>query len=93
MSRVTHSEPGLPMVHPDLCTFTKIRCVDILRFFYTSRFVQFVHKGERDRWIDYRVYKRRTENDRKHGKFVAAKRGSHLLLGSPCLQRYDGSAS
>ena len=34
------------------------RCVDILRLFYTLRFVQFWHKGKRDRWIDYRVFKR-----------------------------------
>ena len=49
--------------------------------------MQFGHKGKRDRWIDYRVFKRRPKNGSKHGEFVANKRGSHLFLGSPCLLR------
>ena len=42
---------------------------------YTSRFVQFRHKLNYDRWIDYRVFKRRSKNDSKLGR--------HLLLVSP----------
>ena len=49
--------------------------------------MQFGHKGKRDRWIDYRVFKRRPKNGSRHGEFVANKRGSHLFLGSPCLLR------
>ena len=55
------------------------------------RFVHIWHKGKRDRWIDYRVFKRWPKNGGKHGEFVAAKRGSHLLLSSPwqkkCLMK------
>ena len=50
-------------------------------FLYTLRFVQFGHTGKRDRWIDYRVLKRRPKN--------GSKQGSHRLLGSPCLQSHD----
>ena len=30
---------------------------------YTLRFVQFGHKGKHDRWIDYRVFKRRSNEE------------------------------
>ena len=34
-------------------------------------------------------FKRLPNNGSKHGKYVAAKQRSHLLLGSPCLQSHD----
>ena len=51
--------------------------------------MHFGHKGKRNRWTDYHVFKRQPKNGGKHGEFVAAQRGRHLLLGSPCLQSHD----
>ena len=34
--------------------------------------MQFGHKGKRDSWIDYRVFKQWPKNWSKHGEFVAA---------------------
>ena len=62
-------------IHQDLYIYIKI-CIYTSRFvyiqqdsyiyfkicIYTLRFVQFGHKGKHDRWIDYRVFKRRPKN-------------------------------
>ena len=61
-------------IQQDSCIYIKIRI-------YTLRFVQFGHEGKHDRWIDYRVFKRRSKN--------GSKWGSHLLLASPCLQSHE----
>ena len=45
-------------IHQDSYVYIKI-CI------YTLRFVQFRHKGKHDRWIDYRVFKRRSKNGSK----------------------------
>ena len=45
-------------IHQDSYIYSKI-CI------YTLRFVQFGHKGKHDRWIDYRVFKRRSKNGSK----------------------------
>ena len=41
-------------IHQGSYIYIKIRI-------YKSRFVQFGHKGKHDRWIDYRVFKRRSK--------------------------------
>lgn len=38
-------------------------------FLYTLRFVQFGRKGNRDRWINYRVFKWLPRNGSKQGEF------------------------
>ena len=61
-------------IHQDSKIYSKIRIytsrfVDIQQdsyiyikiCIYTLRFVQFGHKGKHDRWIDYRVFKRRSK--------------------------------
>ena len=93
-------------IHQDSCIYNKVRIYKLI-FVYIQqdsrtevctkifacrlRFVHIWQKGKRDRWIDYRVFKRWPKNGGKHGEFVAAKRGSHLLLGSPwqkkCLMK------
>ena len=81
-------------IHQDSYIYIKIR-IYTSRFVYiqqdsyiyikicicTLRFVQFGHKGKHDRWIDYRVFKRRSKN--------GSKWGSHLLFAWPCLQSHD----
>ena len=47
-------------IHQDLYIYINCKiCI------YTLRFVQFAHKGKHDRWIDYRVFKRRSKNGSK----------------------------
>ena len=75
--------PGFVHMHTmKMCRYIKI-------LLYTLRFMKFGHTEKRDRWIDYGVFKRPPKNGSKHGGFVAPKRGSHLLLGSPNLQSHD----
>ena len=50
-------------IHQDSYIYIKI-CI------YTLRFVQFRHKGKYDRWIDYRVFKRRSKDGSKWGSHV-----------------------
>ena len=57
-------------IHQDSYIYIKIRI-------HTLRFVQFRHKGKHDRWIDYRVFKRRPKN--------GSKWGSHFLRSPPCF--------
>ena len=61
-------------IHQDSYIYIKI-CI------FSLRFVQLRHKGKYDRWIDYRVLKRRSKN--------GSKWESHVLLASPCLQSHD----
>ena len=52
-------------IHQDSYVYIKI-CI------YTLRFVQFRHKGKHDRWIDYRVFKRRPKSGSKHEEAISS---------------------
>lgn len=51
------------------CGHTMKMCRCIKTFLYTLRFVQFGRKGNRDRWINYRVFKWLPRNGSKQGEF------------------------